>query len=242
MDWILGGRQGNAGSVGNTIEDLLEIEENNLPLANAGEWEIKAQREGSASLTTLLHCEPSPTALKFVPQILLPKYGWVHKLAGTQYPAVEMSFRQTIMGSNRTDRGFAIVSDTKTKRVVVSFDSTTVDERHAGWLASVKKRVGLGELNPQPYWGFDDLSSKLRAKLHNTFYGKAEVKREKGKEYFRYAVIEMLSSFDFEKFLDAIEAGAVAVDFDARTGHNHGTKFRLKQNWLPALYAKSVHL
>ena len=46
----------------------------------------------------------------------------------------------------------------------------------------------------------------------------------------------------FEKFLDAIEAGAVAVDFDARTGHNHGTKFRLKQNWLPALYAKSVHL
>jgi len=85
-------------------------------------------------------------------------------------------------------------------------------------------------------------SSKLRTKLHNTFYAKAEVKREKGKEYFRYAVIEMLSSFDFEKFLDAIEAGAVAVDFDARTGHNHGTKFRLTQNWLPALYVKSVHL
>jgi len=30
MGWILGGRQGNAGSVANTIEDLLEIKENNL--------------------------------------------------------------------------------------------------------------------------------------------------------------------------------------------------------------------
>lgn len=153
MGWIPGGRQGNAGSVGNTIEDLLEIKENNLPLANAGEWEIKAQREGSASLTTLLHCEPSPTALKFVPQILLPKYGWMHKLAGTQYPAVEMSFRQTIMGSNRTDRGFAIVSDTKTKRVVVSFDSTTVDEtpcrmacvgQEKSWTGRIKSPALLG--------------------------------------------------------------------------------------------------
>jgi hypothetical protein len=28
----------------------------------------------------------------------------------------------------------------------------------------------------------------------------------------------------------------VLVDFDARTGHNHGTKFRLRQNFLPRLY------
>lgn len=26
------------------------------------------------------------------------------------------------------------------------------------------------------------------------------------------------------------------VDFDARTGHNHGTKFRMRQNCLPDLY------
>ena len=31
-----------------------------------------------------------------------------------------------------------------------------------------------------------------------------------------------------EMFLDLIEAGGIYVDFDARTGHNHGTKFRLR--------------
>jgi hypothetical protein len=46
----------------------------------------------------------------------------------------------------------------------------------------------------------------------------------------------MLERFGLEKFLSAIEAGNVLVDFDARTGHNHGTKFRLKPGSLPSLY------
>lgn len=33
--------------------------------------------------------------------------------------------------------------------------------------------------------------------------------------------------------------GNILVDFDARTGHNHGTKFRMRQNCLPNLYEKS---
>ncbi len=32
------------------------------------------------------------------------------------------------------------------------------------------------------------------------------------------------------------------VDFDARTGHNHGTKFRLRQNFLPRLYKSVVEI
>jgi len=40
--------------------------------------------------------------------------------------------------------------------------------------------------------------------------------------------------------LKALEEGKILVDFDARTGHNHGTKFRMKQNYLPVLYEKST--
>ena len=72
--WIKNTRKGNQGSVGNTLEDLLGIEENNLPIPNAAEWELKAQRKNTSSLTTLFHCEPSPRAVKFVPQILLLNY------------------------------------------------------------------------------------------------------------------------------------------------------------------------
>src|SRR5205823_9794936 len=74
--WIPNARHGNVGGIGNTLEDLLEIKENNLPIPNAAEWELKAQRLHTFSLTTLFHTEPSPRAIGFVPQVLLPKYGW----------------------------------------------------------------------------------------------------------------------------------------------------------------------
>ena len=61
MGWIENLRHGNDGGVGNTLEDLLEIEENNLPVPNASEWELKCQRSNTSSLTTLFHSEPSPT-------------------------------------------------------------------------------------------------------------------------------------------------------------------------------------
>lgn len=57
-----------------------------------------------------------------------------------------------------------------------------------------------------------------------------------GKEYYKYQKVMMLRRFSFEGFLRAIERAFILVDFDARTGHNHGTKFRLRQNHLPDLY------
>ena len=95
-----------------------------------------------------------------------------------------MSFRQTINALSRTDRGFGIIVDDGQRKVSVSFDYRAVDARHQIWLESVKGRVGLGELNPQPYWGFDDLFHKAATKLLNCFYVGAEVKKEGGKEYF----------------------------------------------------------
>jgi MvaI/BcnI restriction endonuclease family len=58
--WIANARHGNAGGIGNTLEDLLGIEENNLPIPNAAEWEPKTQALHTTSLTTLFHVEPSP--------------------------------------------------------------------------------------------------------------------------------------------------------------------------------------
>lgn len=234
--WVKNNRTGNAGGVGNTLEDLLGIEENNLPIPNASEWELKCQRRNTTSLTTLFHIEPSPRALKFVPQICLLKYGWKHEEAVTKYPENEMSFRQTIGGNNRSDRGFKVVIDRSEKKVLISFDSKAISERHNTWKKSVDKRVGLGELDPQPYWGFDDLFHKADSKLHNCFYTIAETKREDGEEYFHYNKIMMLSKLSLEKFLKAIEDNKILVDFNARTGHNHGTKFRMRQNALPDLY------
>lgn len=239
MGWIENARKGNVGGVGNTLEDLLGIEENNLPIPNAAEWELKAQRLNTSSLTTLFHTEPSPRAVKFVPQLLLPFYGWKHQDAGLKYPETEMSFRQTF-GGNATSRGFSLKIDRENKKVIVSFDSTKVSSENSEWLNQVKKNVGLSELNPQPYWGFDDLASKAGTKLLNCFYVQAEVKKEDGKEFYKYSKVLMLQKFSFENFLLEIEYDNILVDFDARTGHNHGTKFRLRQNCFPNLYEKAT--
>lgn len=238
--WIENARHGNAGGIGNTLEDLLGIEENNLPIPNAAEWELKSQRINTSSLTTLFHSEPSPRAIKFVPQLFLPNYSWKHSEAGLKYPENEKSFRQTIHGKNSSDRGFKVVINRSEQKVLISFNYLDVTEKHSKWLNEVNEKIGLNELNPQPYWGFDDLKHKVGTKLTNCFYVQAEVKREKGKELYHYSKIQMLQSFDFDGFLNEIENGNILVDFDARTGHNHGSKFRMRQNCLPNLYKKST--
>ena len=240
--WIENRRHGNQGGIGNTLEDLLGIAENNLPIPNAAEWELKAQRVNTTSLTTLFHTEPSPRAVKFVPQILLLKYGWRHQEAGLKYPENEMSFRQTIHGNSASDRGFMVKIDRNEKKVLISFDSSKVSEKNSDWLETVKQQIGLGELNPQPYWGFDDLASKAGTKLLNCFYVQAEMKKEEGKEFYKYSKVTMLQKFNFDGFLNALEDGNILVDFDARTGHNHGTKFRMRQNCLPQLYEKITEI
>lgn len=237
MGWVPSGRQGNVGGVGNTLEDFLEIEENNLPLPNAGEWELKCQRLDTTSLITLFHMEPSPRAIKFVPRLFLPLYGWEHQTIKN-----EMSFRQTINGKIRSDRGFMVIVDRELRKALVSFDANYVSSKHSEWLTSVEERIGLDEISPQPYWGFDDLRNKAGTKLLNCFYIGARRKKEGGIEYFKYERVWMLQGFSFDLFLQAIEEGHLLVDFDARTGHNHGTKFRIKQEEITNLYSVSQQI
>lgn len=240
MGWIHNHkRRGNDGAIGNLIEDLLGIEENNLPLPNANDWELKGGRIGSRALTTLRHLEPSPNGMKLVSTILLPKYGWPHQKAGTDYHETELSFRQTIYALKHSSRGFKVSVDDDQKKVVISFDATKV-KGHEVWLHSVAERVGLEELMPQPYWGFNDLEHEIGVKLKNLFYVKAARKRVDGEEYFHYLKAYMLENFDINKFIQAIKDGFVYVDFDARTKHNHGTKFRIRGNIIENLYEKKT--
>lgn len=230
----------NDGAVGNTLEQLLGIEENNLPIPNAREWELKGQRKHSASLITLKHIEPSPTAAKIVSSVLLPLYGWPHAQAGVKYPKKEMSFRSTTSATVFTNRGFKIIADRAAQKIRFIFDSTKADRTNpdiSQWLSSVDMRVGLGQINPEPYWGFDDLKYAIGAKITNCFYVIADTKVESNHEYFKYESLYILSGFSFDKLVKCIEDGHVLIDFDARTGHNHGTKFRLRQGHWLHLYA-----
>ena len=148
-------KAGNDGAVGNTLENLLNVDENNLPITNKDEWELKARRRSSSSLTTLLHNDPSPRGAKLIPLRLLPYYGWTHEKAGKIYPKTEKSFRSTTNAVSYTDRGFIVIVDRKEEMIRFSFNADKVDKnRHSEWLKSIEKTVGLGEISPQPFWVF----------------------------------------------------------------------------------------
>jgi hypothetical protein len=230
----------NDGAVGNTLESLLGLKENNLPIPNAREWELKGQRSHTGSLVTLKHIEPSPAAAKIVPSVLLPLYGWKHAQAGKKYPKTEMSFRSTTSATDYTSRGFKILVDRRQQKLRFIFDATKASSSQPEimlWLRSVKERVGLGPLNPEPYWGFEDLKYEIGSKISNCFYVIADSKTEAKHEFFLYRELYILSGFSFERFVKCIEDGAVLIDFDARTGHNHGTKFRIRQGHWKDLYS-----
>ncbi len=207
MGWIKNQRPGNAGGVGNTLEDLLEVAENNLQLPDFGEWELKSQRATTNSLLTLFHTEPKPRAARIVPQILLLKYGWPHQEAGVIYPQNERSFRQTISATAYSDRGFRVNVDREHKRIFVDFNFNYIDARHSQWRSFIQSGVGTGDISPNPYWTFEEIETKLKTKLNNLMYVRAETKVENGIEYFRYNEIEAYVDPAIDKFLDLAEQG-----------------------------------
>ena len=156
-----------------------------------------------------------------------------------------MSFRSTTSATQFTNRGFSVIVDRQQRKIKFVFDSKKVDTSDseiASWLKSVESRVGLGQFNPEPYWGFDDLRDLMGAKARNCFYIIADSKLERGREYFSYQSLLMLSGFSFDNFLSCIDRGIIQVDFDARTRHNHGTKFRIKQGFWKELYSEVKQL
>lgn len=240
--WIENYRKGNDGSVGNIVEDILGIPENNLPIPNAAEWELKAQRSDTSSLLTLKHIEPSPQGAKLVSSMLLPLYGWKHKQAGRKYPKDELSFRSTTNAKDFTDRGFKLNVNRECERIEFIWDSSKCKSIHDEWLESVKRRTGLGPMPTIPYWGFYDLYTALGTKLRNCFYVRAARKMKNGKEYFHYNNVSILQEVSISNLIDCIEQGYVYIDFDARSGHNHGTKFRVYFKDLPKFYSKVIHI
>ena len=239
LGWIKTQRPGNDGGVGNTLEDLLGIPENNLAIANTVDWELKTQRKNTTSLVTLFHTDPQPRKpFTIVAKHLLPVYGWKHKEAGKKYPESELSFRATLTGSRSTDRGFSVKVNSIKSRVELVFDFKRVDARHKKWITKVKKNLNSSKTALVAYWTFEELQKKCAGKIRNTIFVVAETRKNNGHEEFNYSGIWKLEDFVFNNFLKGIIKGKLFVDFDARTGHNHGTKFRVFARDWPIFFSK----
>ena len=123
-------------------------------------------------------------------------------------------------------------------KILVSFDHTRVAEHHRQWLLSVQARAGMGELEPQPYWGFDDLEHIVGTKLLNCFLASREVKKENDRELYRYSKVMCCSASGLINFWRrSRKASCWLISMRGRE-KNHGTKFRMRESLLPILYEK----
>ncbi len=148
--WIKNARTGNAGGVGNTLEDLLGIEENNLPIPNAAEWELKTAADQyfctyhTFSFRAIAPRSKNGTSDSFATVRLgAPR-------SRRKISSDEKSFRQTIHALTRSDRGFGVIVNREERKVEISFDVKCVASHHSDWLASVDQRINLTNLSPNP--------------------------------------------------------------------------------------------
>lgn len=225
-------RQDKDGGLGNTLEDLLGVPENNIPLADYGEFELKTHRSESNSLISLFRFEPKPG--RVIPY-LVENYGWPLP----KYGPKERSLRVDIDAAKFSERGFIARINEELKRVELHFDSSKVPNTtiYQNWLQEVKEKAGLGDLNPIPYWTFEDIENKVKAKIGNMVYVTVDTSSEGGGQKMRVARAVLLRGAGLPTFLDGIRNGWLQIELSARTHHNHGTAFRTWERFWPSLYS-----
>lgn len=203
MGWIKTHRSGPTG-VGKTLEDLLGIEENNIPGPNATMIELKAARKGSPNMLTLFTKSPEPRGAN---SCLLERFG---------YPSSKKE------GTKRLET------------TVNAKDYNRIKGKIGFKIDIQKDRVNLIDINKEilGYWDKETLKNSFEKKLPKLLYVKAEA-RGKGKdEEFWYNEAWLLSGFDFESFIQLLREGVILVDIrigqypDGRP-HDHGTGFRV---------------
>jgi hypothetical protein len=232
--WVKEIKHGNHGAVGNTIEALLGVAENNLPKPDFGQWEIKAQRKKTTSLLSLFHRIPEPQGSQ---KIILNRYGWKHSSAGKKYEADEKRISLTLRNKYSV-RGFCVEVDDKIRRVCVKFDRAHVSskQKYANWLNEIRISPRLTGPQTEAYWDFSTIEDIAYKKLAHLVYSRADSKKVKGDEYFKYSEITIYTNPIQGAFIDSVRNGDVRIDFDLRSKHDHGPKFRIKHTLLNSLY------
>jgi len=246
--WHMGTRPGNDGEAGNTLEDLLEVPENNFQLPDFGDVEIKTKKIEGGSLLTLLHKEPQPPAS--VPK-LLRSLGWRHAEAGNKYSEEEMSFRSTTYGHRYSVRGLSIEIEGNQLQFIyepsevyrAEPDATGIYESYGDWSDDVERRASPNyrELFPI-FYDLTDIAQVLRDKLNHTLLVYRKTKTQGGRKYYWYEEAYLMRDIKTDSIEELVKDGSLVIDFDARTGHNHGTKIRIKKSEIGRLFNESFAL
>jgi len=210
-------RTGNTG-IGKTLEDLLNIKENNIPLHDiAGVAELKAYRRNVRSMLTLFTLEPLPKGGDR-DRMLLDDFGYSKRDNG----------RSKELHSTLSCKRY------NNQSLKLSIEKDKIRVKGKG------RRLNI-------FWDMKSLAQKFADKLPALVYVLADSKMVRGKELFHFNEAYLLSGFDFELFKKMVKKDYIVVDFRMfykpnGSVRNHGTGFRVKINQLYNCFSKKERL
>lgn len=223
--WVRSHRINNTG-IGKTFEDLAGIDENNSQGPDFMEFEIKSHREEANSPITLFTLAPT-----------FPKRanGYLKDRFGEFYPN----------GSTLKKLHTSVFADRRNS-YIGKYAFQLINDRNHEILKIVICDLNSGELlDDSVGYSYDKLQEKLYKKLSNLFYVSAERRFRSGMEEFKFTNAAIYTKPSFERFLNILEDGR--VQYDIRIGsyqsgpnygkaHDHGSGFRLRQDYILDLY------
>jgi len=218
-------RAGNTG-IGKTLEDLLGIEENNIPGPDAEMIELKSARKNTKTLLTLFTKSPMPSRANF---FLLQRFGYPSRRGNNRkelHTMVNALSYNTLKGKET----FKI----QVKEDRIEIISKSLGKSGLSYFVETKKIPGIEILG---YWDKETLKHCFERKLPRLMYVKADFRGSGDTEEFLFNEAWLLSGFDFENFIRLIKDGDIVIDIrigqypDGRP-HDHGTGFRVSPDKL----------
>lgn len=214
------------GGIGNTLEDLMGITENNLNEADFNGIEIKSHRFLNTSKISLF--TKAPDYPNKANSILREKYGEIRE--------------------DNQKKLYASIFGNRYSLIYGKFNmKLTVDKVEQKIYLEVKENDSISK---EIYWKFESIS-KYSQKIKDLLLVSAEHTNIDGELYFSYHTATLYYNFSFDKFIDAIENGK--IQFDIRIGyyksgknigkvHDHGSGFRIASKDFTLLYEDNINL
>jgi len=210
-------RVGDTG-IGKTLEDLLKIKENNIPLCDIGKIaELKAYRKDATSMLTLFTLEPKPKGGDR-DRFLLDNFGY-----SKRNNRRSKELHSTVICKRYNNQGL---------RLSLKKDRISVLGKN--------RRLNI-------FWDIEILRQKFNEKLPALVYVLADRKIINGKENFHFNEAYFLSGFNFDLFKKMVRKDFIVVDFRMYykpngSVRNHGTGFRVKIKKLYNCFDKKIRL
>ena len=196
---------------GDTFERLVGKKRDNAAAPDFGDIEIKASEGTGASMVSLFTKSPAQN------NELRQRFGMTALDAeGVPYKRLSTTFNtKDFTKPTKYDYAFKVVADRAERKLKVV----------------VRDKKGAIVSDGEVFWDFDELENSVVKKLSRVAVVQYELDKS-NPDVIRYSQLDLNEGFTFEKFLEAVDAGDLQVDFrlgQYGTGkmkgklHDHGT-------------------